>query len=373
MPNRTLAYIFALLLSITISTSLCAEQRPPQDVDVGLTIVLSGPWASWGESIKNGLLYASHHTHNHFNLNIQDDVCNPVQALTNAQHFLENDKLKIVVAGCVEVLEAIAPPIAKKQGIIFALGGMDKAILSRNSNITSFHSLTEAEARYMAPYIASLGNIRSLAILNGVNTFGQALGAAMKELIERKGIAVVAHEEVSVDNTDFKATIVRLIKNKPDAIYVHQGESSEAAFLQQLRAMGYQGQVFSIYTTETEVVRKNAGLALEGVKYTYPSEELDNSPAAQTFRSGFEKEFGAPPNSNASMAYDALMVLDRAVSKCGSAATDCITQELRSLGTYKGMAGEVVIAKDGSAMRPHGLKEFKDGKFQWLIPKLPLE
>jgi len=339
---------------------------------VGATLPLTGAWSNWGEDIRNGLVLSSRVTKNKFTFDFQDDQCSGKVALGNINKFNSMEQLTTIFAGCVEILDAIGPKLDQRKNTLITLGGMEKRILKRNPTITSFSSLTDSEAYFLVPYLTQDSNVSSIVLVNGTNLFGETIGTTMKDLLSKSRIKVSAHFSVDLDTSDFKSIISRIVASNSDAVWIHQGDSTIGTFLRQLKAGGFKGQVFSVYTLENLPLKDSNPNWLNGVKYTFPSESTKFALEIENFNEEYRKEFNTPIGVTSKIAYDALQVLDIAITKCKGMDNVCINKFLRSLSNYQGLSGEVTIYPDGSAIRPHGLKEFRDGKFIWLEKSLPV-
>ena len=94
----------------------------------------------------------------------------------------------------------------------------------------------------------------------------------------------------------------------------------------------------------------------------FDTESTDS--AVQRFFSDYMEEYGCEPDQGALQAYDAIMVLAKAIALCDSAAPSELAESLRS-NTWNECAGPYSFDKNGS-MSGNALtgKIYKDGKFK---------
>jgi len=344
-----------------------AEEAPFR---VGLSMPLSGPWANWGEPVKNGMLLATQRSQNNLRIDFQDDGCEPKRALTNFIKFLKVDNHKINFLGCIESVDAVAPLVGKEGGVLLTLGGMAEDIVRRYPHVQGLYALVDTEARYLIPYLRDELKVSNIAIVGHEALFGEIFSGSLEKLSKRYGMRVTRRERLPLELTDFRSVIARLLKDNPQAVAVHIGEGPQGSFIKQLRASGYKGVVVAGFTFESEEVRKAGGEALEGVLYTYPLNEAADQSAYLEFARSYKERFGSEPNNNAAMAYDIALLLDRALNKCGRTDPPCVLDFFATLGTFNGVGGSVTIDHNRSPTRPYGIKTLKAGGYQWVTGKI---
>ncbi len=374
--KNLLVLLAALLVIIGIvlinnSSGTIPENNPL--VTIGFVTPLSGPFAEWGTSIRNGMEIALKETKHQFRVNYEDDVCDPKNAVTIANKLFSVDKIKIIIGpGCIDGLKAVAPLAEQHKALLFSTGLLDDGVFTENKNVINLANQISTEARYLAAYLKTQP-IKKVAIVHGTNLFGEELGNRLPDFLNEYSIMVTSTNSTSLDETDFKTIILSIFKNKPDAIFIHQGEVQIGTFAKQLRELGHTTQVFSYYGTESQSVLKTGGNALEGVKYTYPVNSEESSPGAVRFEQRYAQRFPHQiPSATSRFIYDGMILLDQALDTCGSENAKCIAFFFKHFGTYRGISGDMTFNNDGSITRPFGIKEVRNGKFEWVEKRIEL-
>jgi branched-chain amino acid transport system substrate-binding protein len=369
-------FVLSIVLASIVSVSNIARAEPTtsfqtqEKLPLGLSTVLSGPWAGWGQSMANGFTLGNEMLKDKYAIDIQDDHADTVSAKTIMQSFSDIRHMKFSMAGAIEILSAIGPVAAQNGVTVLCLGSMTKAIAEKNPTLVSFFSLADTEAHYLAPYIASRPDLKTISILHGSNDFGEAMGESLDKLLSARGVKVLRRDSVAIETMDFRSIAYRLVRNKPDALFVHLSEASLVSFIRQARQLGYKGEIYTVFVFENEAVRKAGGEILEGVRYTYPVESLKNSAQYVAFYKRYKERFGIEPTSTAAVAYDAVHFLDEAITKCENSDSACVLREVSKPQTWEGIAGKIILKGDRTALRPHGLKEFRQGEFRWVKREL---
>ena len=365
--NRILI-LCALLVAQACPGEVAAEDKP---LAVGFSSILSGPWAAWGSSLHNGFFLAKEQSLTALSIDFQDDRGDPKTTLNNVQKFVA-EGVRVVVIGPMESLEAGAPIAARKDIPVFALGNITEDILIRHPNIIALNAYADADPRFIAVYLQSLGRIRTLAIVNGTNSVGEVMGARMMAEAKKRGLKVVGQFSLAVDSSDYRPVIAKLSHLRPDALFVHQGEQGLLTFLRQSRQGGFYGEIYTIFTIENDETTKNMGPYLEGIKYTFPAGPDNAAPDTVKFLLDYESRYHASAGGNAAIGFDALRIIETSLRACPSASLDCLMSYFKETPNFTGVAGTLTIDHNRGPIRPLGLKEIRNGKFVWVTKKIEL-
>lgn len=345
-----------------------------RSVRIGFIAPLTGPFAEWGQTIQEGLKLALEDVKHDFQVDYQDSACEPKLTVNIAKKFFEMDNIKLVLGpGCVTGLRAIAPMAQEKNALLFSTGLLDDIVFIDHKNVINLASQISTEALYMAKYLSEQG-IGKVAVVHGTNYFGEEYGRRLPAFLKNFGIEVVSVHPSDLNLRDFKSVIVKIFKEDPDAIFIHQGEAPTGIFVRQLRDLGKTTPIYSYYASEAESVLEAGDDALNGMHYTYPVSSAEESQEKMDFEKRYTEKFGAnkTPSATSFFVYDGMMIMDKAMDSCRSDDTVCIGSFFRNLGNYSGISGEMKFEKDGSITRPFGMKMVENGRFVWVTKEIKI-
>lgn len=366
--------IIIILIIGGIWYTLSRKPAEEETIRIGFIAPLTGPFADWGRTIKEGLQIALQDTGHKFVVDYQDSVCDPQQTVTIANKFFNIDNIKIVIGpGCVTGLRAIAPIAEQKGALLFSTGLLDDQIFEDHQNVINLATQISTEAKYMAKYLSSQ-NVKRVAIVHGTNFFGVEYGKRLPESLQNHGIEVTLIEPSDLNTRDFKTIILKIMNTNPEVIFIHQGEMPIGIFAKQIREIGYEIPIYSYYASETQSVIEAGGEALEGMRYTYPVNSAEGSAERQEFETRYANEFGEDkiPSATSFFVYDGMMLLDKAMDLCEPSDTECIANFFKEFGEYTGISGDMKFEKDGSLTRPFGIKKIENGEFIWVTKEIEL-
>jgi len=374
MKNKTLLIIGIILVAVVILIVVFGFQKQKEEaIKIGFIAPLTGPFADWGESIKNGLDLALEDTNHKFEVEYQDSACDTKETVSIARKFFDIDNIRIVIGpGCVTGLRAIAPIADEKNALLFSTGLLDDNIFEEYNSVINLATQISTEAKYMAKYMKSKG-IKKVAIVYGTDYFGQEYGSRLPELLNEEEIEVTSINSSDLNTEDFRTIILKVMKGNPDVVFIYQGEFQIGLFVKQLRELGYSIPVYSYYGVEAQSVIAAGGEALEDLVYTYPYNSVEESEEKETFENRYIERYNKIPTATSHFVYDGLLLIDKALDNCDAKDTNCIKNFFTNLGEYNGISGYMLFGEDGSLTREFGIKKIENGKFIWVTKEIPLD
>ena len=183
----------------------------------------------------------------------------------------------------------------------------------------------------IARFAKRLGRRRA-AILYENNSYGRGLTESFRRNFAGE---IVSVDPIAEDARDFEPYVSYFRKRAPDVVFVAGTERSGIAILREARRQKLAAD-FIGGDGWTGVVADTA--ASEGAYVGAPFTAADPRPEARRFVDAFRARYGQEPDGNAALAYDATMVLARAVVERGTDRA-AVREYLATLGERGGHAG----------------------------------
>lgn len=368
-----------LLASMIIFMSICGEwsslgaAEEAGAVKVGVILPLSGEFAAWGEGIRRGIQLFADTKKRTFKFDFQDEGnCQAQKALSAYRRFI-GDGIKYVIVGCLAGTKAILPVAKNKDVVLFSVGLLDDAAFKQTDKLINLATQLSTESYYLAHRVAQQG-FKRVAIVHWIDAFSEEFAATLRNTLAQLDVEVVSQNGVDPKDRDYRSLLLRIKTSKPDAICYNIGQDQQEVLLRQIRQLGLNLAVFSNYVFETPPVLKLGNLT-SNVEYSFPLNSAEGTPEKIEYDKRFSARFGASstPIANTYFVRDGLVLLETAVSKCGSGSADCVNKFFKNTSGFEGLSGEVSFRPDGSNMRPYGIKRIKNGEFIWADKKISLE
>lgn len=199
------------------------------------------------------------------------------------------------------------------------------------------------------------------------NASGTSLSNAFELNCNKYGISVANREsyESSTEAQEFSRHIRRWKNNFVfDAIFVAGRMPSIRTIIGEIRANGLDCPVVGADPFDDPLLAGALDQSENGRLFAVSNyDEQSENPEFVKFIESFREKFGEEPDQEALQAYDAVMVLAKAIGKARSAVPGEIAAALRS-GTWNEAAGPYRFQQDGdSTGRRLTAKVFQDGRF----------
>jgi branched-chain amino acid transport system substrate-binding protein len=327
----------ASLLSALLAVAGVAQA----DINIGVTLSLTGPLSSLGLPVKASLpLWPDRIGGEKINLIVLDDASDSAAAATTARRFVLESKVDVLLgtSGVPGVLSmAQVASDAKTVQLAFAPaprpGGKDDWTFPLPQPVTL---MSDAVAQRMVQ-----DKVKKVAFLGWNEGYGEMWLQAFNASARKAGIAVVATERFGPPDTAITAQALKVISARPDAVLVVAAGSAAAMPQINLRERGWTGPIYQTHGAASPDLVRVGGKRMDGAILpagpVLVAEQLADAspikPVALDYVSAFEKANGANSRTQfGAHAHDALKVLQRIVPvalKKGKPGTPEFRQALR--------------------------------------------
>ncbi len=385
---KTVTYV---VISIICILMLAASPVLAADtIKVGAILAVTGPAAFLGapeaktlemmtEEInkKGGIMGKK------IELIIKDSGASPEKALSFAKQLIEEDKVlaiigpstsgetmkiknvaeegKTILLSCAAA-EVIVNPVAK---YVFKTPQMDRDAVIKIFQQMNYMKLSKA------------------GILSSNTGFGKAGKEQIERLAAEYGIQIVANEVYDKAATDLTAEVTKVKASGAQAIINWSIEPAQAIVIKNARQLGFKGPIFQSHGFGNIKYVQAAGEAAEGV--IFPAgrllvvDKLPKNHPQKAVLSKYRKEYESKYKEEASTfgghAYDALIILTKAIEKAGSTDKEAVRSAIESLKGVVGTGGVFTFsAKDHNGIDINAFSfemiTVKKGKFEILAPSV---
>jgi branched-chain amino acid transport system substrate-binding protein len=354
---RALA-ILALFLAVAVSAALPAPEAA-DPITFGFSAPLTSPIAFIAEKAKLGTEYAV------AGLNARggilgrpvrvlygDTRLDPNEAINLARRYTLQEKVSayfgdFTSSGTLAIIDILAranvPQITYTNAIKITRSGYKHVI---NLKPNSDH-LTAAALDYA---VKGKG-YRKLAVMALDDEYGKGNIDAIERYLRKfgGGASIAGMEWYRIDAKEFRPLLTKLAGLKPDAIVMTGSLADTALIVKQYGELGLKVPIVGGGGHSTTVFRKIAGSASDGmiVAPAFWPGHFTN-PEAVEFQRGFTAKHGSLEGDEWSMfAYDAVMMVARAMERAKSPEGVRVIPELFKLGTISGASGVFTVTPNG--------------------------
>jgi len=352
------------------SSSSSGSTAPAADFVVGVAGPMTGQYATYGQSHKEGAQIAVDELNANGGVNgakasfvIGDDLGDPQQAVLVAQKFID-DKSIVVVDGHQFSGATIAA------GAKYQSAGMPMVSPSAtNPDISTLGDyiwricMTDAvQGAGLAKYSVEQLGKKNIAIIYDNSDYGRGLADAFASGVESDGGKVVEKQQYATGDTDFSSQLTKIKSANPDLLFMSGYYPEGSKIAQQARQLGLDVQLLGSDGYASDQLPKLGGAAVEGMLVSTFFDYTKNDPAVKKFVAAYKAKYKGNPDWFAANSYDVTMLAAKAAENAGKNDRTAINDALGSIGTYQGISGPITFDKNGDVQKPLSIVVVKNGK-----------
>ncbi len=338
------------LLAGLLAIATQAPAHAAEPVRIGITTILSGPFADRGQSEQYGAQLALDRINQAGGVLgrpveafYADNACKPEVGVPATKRLIEAEHVAVVIGAlCTPVTHAIMPLMAaaKVPLVIATSAGQDFVDASGPSgNDYTFKTIpSEVDiARGLVRYLASK-SVKSVAILADPGGFPHSNAVALAQAAQDAGIKVLANDALS-PTSDLPALLTTLKAAAPEELVVVLGPSTNP-FFHAYAAADWPVPVTGRYDLGAAAAALPAGSPLQagltGVTVFTPA--LD-TPGVKDFVAAYRAHYGITPTQRSFFVYEAVDLVVDAMRRAGSDQPAAIEQALKTTNMASMLGG----------------------------------
>jgi branched-chain amino acid transport system substrate-binding protein len=363
--------VLGLALVFGITTGAMAG-----NIRIGVASPFTGSLASYGDNIKAGVNLKLKEINDAGGINGQkvelvwgDDLCQPKDAGTIGAKFAADKSIVAVIGHLCSSATLAAMPIYVRAGLPAlsptstnpTIGDVGKGWFFRNCYTDDF------QGKYLASYVVpKLMGKNKVAIFYENNDYAIGLKDSFMAGAKSSGVNVTGAEAYMTGTTDFTPQLTKLLRDKPETIFLCGYHPEGALIAGQARKLGFTGPLFGADGIDNEDYIKIGGKAADNTYCTVPFLAASASPAGKEFAKQYKKAYGRDVDWMSANAYDCLGILAQVIGKVGAdrkKIRDGLAAFNSEANGYMGITGLTYFDKKGNCSKPAFVKMVKDGKF----------
>lgn len=362
-----------VVLFLSVAFSVYAQEP----IKIGVVMGLTGPWASIDTPATNGAKLAAEEINKAggvlgrpIELKVVDTKADEGETVAAVIRLIENEKVSALVGYCDTHWVNIAAPLAREYGVTFVTPGATHPRIPERTGAWLACFGDNAQAAAIAEYaVKDLGLKKGAIWVDTAVDFSVAVCAYFADALKHYGGEVVYEDYFETSWTDFSSMVARLKeyqdKGEVDFVYVGAIPSNCGLIAKQLREGGVTVPMLGADGFDTPLLVETGGEAAEGVVFATHMSLEDQTPVVQNFKNAYQAMFGTlPENAFATLGYDAIKVLAKAIELAGSDDPKKIPEGLAQIKGFEGVSG--TISYEAGSQVPNksvAVIEVKGGKF----------
>lgn len=349
------------------------------DVPVGSIEIMSGPAASYGQSIAAGLKLGFAEVNEKgvlggqkVVLTLEDSGGNKDSAIAAARKLIGRDKVVAIIGPTLSTEMFAVGPIANGRGVpIIGTSTTAEGITAIGPSVFRV-SLPEAVVIPVTFAQAKARGVKSVAMMYANDdAFSKSSHDAMVRAAKASGMTIAADESFGTRDTDFSAQLTKIVGLKPDALAISGTVEPTSGILLAAKTLGLPTKTLLIggNGANSPKLGEIAGAAADGLIVGSPWSLGKDDALNKAFVENYTKAAGKPPDQFAAQAYDAAHILGDAIDASGDGTSAHIRDALMKVNTT-GVTGPFAFDASRDPARTEGVVvlEMHGGHFRILPP-----
>ena len=362
----------ALLLACLLGSVAAYAAEP---VRIGITTILSGPFADRGQSEQYGAQLALNEINQAGGVLgrpveafYADNACKPDVGVPATRRLIEQEHVAVLIGAlCTPVTHAIMPLVAaaKVPLIIATSAGQDFVDASGVGGNDYLFKTIPSDLDIGQGLISYLGKhgVKSVAVVADAGDFPRSTAVAFARAAEKAGMHVTADETVAQGTTDLDPLMEKLRASAPDAVLTALFGST-APFFRAYEASGWKVPVSgridfnAASAAVSPKFRDGGGLAdVTGIVVFSTAQA-----GAQDFVTSYRAHYGLTPTQRSFFVYEAVYLATDAIRRAGVDEPAAVKTALKTTTMASRLGGTYAPDDHNHAHTPLLILGMKDGK-----------
>lgn len=336
---------------------------------------LTGTAATFGISTKNGIDMAIDKANGaggvlgkKIRVIVEDDQGRPEEAQTVVTKLINKDGVLAVLGEASSSRSLAAAPVCQQRGIpMISPSSTSPKVTQVGDFIFRVCFIDTFQGLVMAKFAADSLKLRNVGILRDIrNEYSVGLADIFAQHFRERGGTIVADESYSEGDNDFSAQLTSIKSNNPQAIFV-PGYYTEAGLIaRQARKLGITVPILGGDGWDSAKLWEIGGEALNDCYYSSHYSAYDPNPVIQKFVQEYKTRYGALPDTNAVLGYDAASILIDAFRRSGSVEPEKVRQALAATRDFVGVTGKITMDQNRNPIKPAVVLRVKNGVMEYV-------
>jgi branched-chain amino acid transport system substrate-binding protein len=348
-----------------------------QDIRIAVVGSMTGPLAESGDEDKRGAEMAAKDINaaggvngRRIVLSIEDDACDPKQAVSVANHVIAEQISLVDGHSCSNASIPASPVYAEYSALMMTPSSVnskltDNAFAKGWPTIMRFYVRDDNQGKMMGAWLADRYKDKNIAFVHDKSPYGKSLADQVKTNLNAAGVKEILYEGINPGEKDYSAIIGKLKAIGAEVLY-YGGYPTEGGLI--VRQAADQGVKFQLVTTSSFVTPEFwliAGPAGEGTMFPAPRNprglETAKHVVAEFRATGYE------PDGFTLFSYATVQALAEGVRRAGTTDGAAVAHALRSRNPVDTIFGPVTFdAKGDVEGMTYEINVWRNGRYEKL-------
>ena len=352
----------------------CKQKQSANEILIGEFASLSGDTATFGQSSHNGLALAIDQINaaggvlgKQIHVITEDDRSDQNEAATAVQKLVNSDEVCAVIGEVASTRSLAGGTVCQREQVpMLSPASTNPAVTVENGKVRpwifricftdSFQG--KMDGRFAGDPAKGKPVWKRIAMMTNIDQdYSKGLAKFFREDYAKFG-TIVADEQYSSRDRDFKAQLNRVRSANPEAVYVPGYYTEVTLILQQAKQVGLDVPFFGGDGWDSAQTLQSPDA--QGDFYSDHFSAEDARPQVQEFVKAYQARYHDVPDAMAVLGYDAARVMADAIKRAGKVDRTAIRDALAQTKDFPGASGTITIDADHNARKPIDILKIVD-------------
>lgn len=363
-------------LLVLLALVACKSSAPKADViAIGEIGSLTGSEATFGTATRDGIELAIRQQNaqggvkgKKLVVKVYDDQGKAEEAAAIMTKLITQEKVVAVLGEVSSSRTIAAAPIAQAAKIpMISPAATNPKVTEIGDYIFRACFIDPFQGTVLARFAAQKLGAKTAAILrDNQNDYSLGLAQFFTDSFEKQGGKVLKSEVYASGDVHFKSQLTAIKGANPDVLFV-PGYYTEAALIaRQARELGLMMPMLGGDAWDSPRLLEIGGKHIENAYFSNNYSADLPVPEVKRFIGEYEAAFHKPADGNASLGYEAALILIDALKRAKDDSPQALRDAIASTKQLKGVTGLITIDAQRNASKPLVILQVAEGKFKYL-------
>lgn len=372
---KKLGILRVAALGLLIGTSVARAD----DITFAVVGPMTGQLATIGDQFKHGAQAAADAINaaggvdgRQIKLDIEDDQCDPKQAVSVANRIVANGVMFIDGHACSGSSIPASAVYAEAGALMMSPASSnpvmtDDAAAKGWKTIMRLYTRDDAQGAFIGPWIAKKYAGKNFVILHDKSAYGQGIADAVRATAGENGLKEVLYEGINAGEKDYSALVTKLKELKADVVYFGGYHPEAGLIMRQAAEQNFKFQLIMPDSIASPEFWQVAGPAGEGTLFVFPSDPQAKPEAKAAVEK--IKADGFVPEGFTLFSYATIQAFAEGIKRAGSDDPAKVAEALKDGKPISTVVGEVVFDEKGDLKNAsYDINQWHDGKYAPIQP-----
>jgi len=366
--------IKTLLGAVAIGLAVGAQNARADDIVIAVAGPLTGQLATIGDQFTHGAEAAAKAINDaggvlgrKIRLSMQDDVCDPKQAVSVANRIVA-EGIKFVDGHACSGSSIPASAVYAENGVLMMSPASSNPVLTDDAaakgwpTIMRLYTRDDAQGAFIGPWIAKKYAGKNVVILHDKSAYGQGVADAVKETMNAGGLNEVMYEGINAGDKDYSALVTKLKDLKADVVYFGGYHPEAGLILRQAAEQALKFQLIMPDSIASPEFWQISGPAGEGTMFVFPSDPQSKAEAKATVEA--IKASGFVPEGFTLFSYATIQAIAQGIERAGTDDPAAVAAALKDGKPIDTVIGPITFDEKGDIKdATYDINVWHDGKY----------